>query len=65
MKILVLQDLLIKVVTETVENEIKEQKRGFLSMLAATLGASLLKNALTGKDALRTGEGRIRSSQGF
>ena len=33
--------LLLKGVTETVQNEVKEQKGGFLSMLSGTLGASL------------------------
>ena len=33
--------LLLKGVTETVQNEVKEQKGGFLSMLLGTLGASL------------------------
>ena len=33
--------LLLKGITESVQNEIKEQKRGFLSMLLGTLGASL------------------------
>ena len=41
-------DLLLKGVTETVQNEVKEQKGGFLSMLLGTLGASLLGNILTG-----------------
>ena len=36
--------LLLKGVTESVQNEIKEQKGGFLSMLLCTLGASLLGN---------------------
>ena len=36
--------LLIKI-----QNEAKEQKGGFLSMLLGTLGASLLGNLLTGK----------------
>ena len=36
--------LLLKGVTETVQNEVKEQKGGFLSMLLGTLGASLLGN---------------------
>ena len=36
--------LLLKGVTETVQNEVKEQKGGFLSMLLATSGASLLGN---------------------
>ena len=33
--------LLLKRITETVQNEVKEQKRGFLSMLLGTLGTSL------------------------
>ena len=41
--------LLLKGVTEAVQNEVKEQKEGFLSMLLGTLGASLLGNTLTGK----------------
>ena len=36
--------LLLKGVSETVQNEAKEQKGGFLSMLLGTLGASLLEN---------------------
>ena len=32
---------LLKGVTETVQNEVKEQKGGFLSMLWGTLGTSL------------------------
>ena len=45
--------LLLKGVTETVQNEVKEQKRGFFSMLLGTLGASLLGNLLTGKGIYR------------
>ena len=41
--------LLLNGVTESVQNEIKEQNRGFLSMWLGTLGASLLGNLLTGK----------------
>ena len=41
--------LLVKGITETVQNEVKEQKGGFLSMLLGTLGASLLGNILAGK----------------
>ena len=36
--------LLLKGVTETVKNEVKEQKGGFLSMFLGTLGAGLLGN---------------------
>ena len=50
--------LLVKGITETVQNEIKEQKGGFLSMLLGTLGASLLGNLLTGKGIYRAGKGK-------
>ena len=50
--------LLLKGVTETVQNEVKEQKGGFLSMLLGTLGASLLGNLLTGKGIHRAGKGK-------
>ena len=50
--------LLLKGVTESVQNEVKEQKGGFLSMLLGTLGASLLGNLLTGKGIHRAGKGR-------
>ena len=36
--------LLLKVVTKSVQNEVEEQKDGFLSILLGTLGASLLGN---------------------
>ena len=49
-------NILLKVVTKTIKNEIKEQKGGFLSMLLSTLGASLLGNLLSGKGTVRTGE---------
>ena len=50
--------LLLKGVTETVQNEIKEQKGGFFSMLLGTLGESLLENILTGKGIYRAGKGK-------
>ena len=49
--------LLLKGVTELVQNEVREQKGGFLSMLLGTLGASLLGNLLTGKGAFHAGKG--------
>ena len=60
-------DLLLKWVTETVQNEVKEQKGGFLSMLLGTLGASLLGNLLTGRGVNRAGKGRgiNRADQGI
>ena len=56
--------LLIKGVSETIENEAKEQKGGFLSMLIGALGASLLGNLLTVKGSTRAGEGTFRDGQG-
>ena len=50
--------LLLKGVTESVQNEVKEQKGGFLSMLLGTLGASLLENFLIGKGICRAGKGK-------
>ena len=45
--------LLLKGVTETVQNKVKEQKGGFLSMLIGTLVASLLGNILARKGIKR------------
>ena len=44
--------------TETVQNEVKEQKRGFLSMLLGSLGASLLGNLVIGRGINRAGKGK-------
>ena len=41
--------LLLKGVSETIQNEAKEQKGGFLSMLLGTLGARLFGDNLAGK----------------
>ena len=57
--------LSLKGVTESVQNEIKEQKGGFLSMLLDTLGASLLGNLLTGKGAFHAGKGVNKKSKGI
>ena len=58
-------DLLIKVVDETFENEVKEQKGGFLDMLDGTLGASLLENILAGKGVVGGDEEFIREGKGI
>ena len=55
---------LLKGVSETIQNEAKEQKEGFLSMLLGTVGASLLGNILAGKRMNRAGEGFIRVAYG-
>ena len=44
--------LLIKVISETIKKEAKEQKMGFLSMLLGALAASILGNALPGQVTL-------------
>ena len=56
--------VLLKLVTETVQNEVKEQKGGFLSMLLGTLGASLLGNLLTGRGVNRAGKVRAINRAG-
>ena len=55
--------LLLKGVTESVQNEVKEQKGGFISMLLETLGASLLGHLLTGKGIHRAGKGIVRAGE--
>ena len=57
--------ILLKRVTETIKNETKEQKGGFLSMLLGTLGPSLLGNLLTGNGTVRAGEGTVRAGEGI
>ena len=56
--------LLLKGVTESVQNEVKKKNGGFLSMLLGTLSASLLGNLLTGKGAFRAGKGIHRAGKG-
>ena len=60
--------VLLKGVGETIENEAKEQRGGFLSMLLGTLGASLLgdilSKGLSGKGVIRAGEGTISAGYG-
>ena len=50
--------LLVKRVTKTDQNEVKDQNGGFLSMLLGTLVANLLGNLLTRKGIHRAGEGK-------
>ena len=64
--------ILLKGVSEIIQNETKEQKGWFLSMLLGTLGTSLgnslvsviLGNVLAGKGMNRAGEGYIRADYG-
>ena len=61
--------LLLKDVSETIQNEPKEQKGGFLNMLLGTLGASLLGNMLSDKAIIRPGYGskdlKFKVGKGF
>ena len=56
--------LLLKVVTQTSQNEVIEQKGGFLTMLLGTLGASLLGNLLIGGGIYRAGKGEGINKEG-
>ena len=60
--------VLLKGVSETIQNEAKEQRGGFLSMLLGTLEDSLLGDLLTkslsSKGVIRAGEGTIRAGYG-
>ena len=63
-KSLVDSGLLFKGVSETIQNEAKEQRGGFLSMFLGTLDASLLGDILTGWGTGRAGEGAIAKRLG-
>ena len=58
--------LLIKSISETIKNEIKEQKSGFLGMLLGTLGArkSINMQRIKSRGIVRAGEGTIRPGEG-
>ena len=57
--------ILLKGVSKTIENETKEQRGGFFSMLLGTLGASLLGNLATGgKGTMRACDGIVRAGSG-
>ena len=56
--------LLLKGISETNQNEAKEHKGEFHSILLGTLGASMLRNMLAGKGINRAGDGIIRTGYG-
>ena len=58
--------LLLEGVSKTAQNEVKEQKGGFLSVLLGTLVASLLGNLLTATGIYREGKGKgiVRAGYG-
>ena len=57
--------LLIKGISETIKNEIKEQKGVFLPILLETLTDSILGNASIGKGVIRADEGEVGADQNF
>ena len=63
--------LLVKGVSETIANEIKELNRWFLGMLLGILAGNLLENMLAGKpkipwrEVIKTGDGTIRAGHYF
>ena len=62
-KLLEKPGLSIKGVSETITNEEKQQKGGFLRMLLGTLGASLSRNLLTRKGKITGVGGTVRAGQ--
>ena len=50
---------MIKIVSKTIKNEAKEQKREFLSMLVGTLSTTLLANIFTEKGVTKANKGVI------
>ena len=55
--------LLMEGVSETIQNEAKEQKGIFVIMLLDTLRAVLLENILESKGINRAGEGIVRNKR--
>ena len=58
-------NILIKSVTQTTENETKEQRGEFLGMSFDTLGANVLGSMLAGKGVIRAGNGIHGAGQDF
>ena len=56
---------MIKGAGETIKNETKEQKVGFVPLLLGTLAAITLGNMLAGQGVIRVGEGTTRVGQDF
>ena len=56
--------LLLEGVSETIKDEAKKQKGGFLSMLLGTLSASLLGDMLADKGFIRAREGTAKVGYG-
>ena len=57
--------LLVKGLSDTIQNEANELKDGFLSIILAAWGSSLLGNLLIGKDTIRASDDKIKVGQDF
>ena len=55
--------LLINGISDTIKNETKEQKGGFLPMLLGALATSMLGSTLKGRGVIRAGEGKITAGE--
>ena len=64
-KSLEVSGLLIKEICKTYKNKTKKQTGGFFSMFLGTLAASILRNALAGREVIRAGERLIRAGQNY
>ena len=56
--------ILLNGITETVKNEVKEQKGGFRSMLLGALAATLLGDMIAGRGVIKVGQGTIKAGYG-
>ena len=54
---------MVKGFSETIKDEAKEQKGGFICMLLGTLGASLLESMLAVKGVIKAAKGTIWAGQ--
>ena len=57
--------MLIKGISETIKNQEKEQKGGFLPMLLGILAARILGNALSRQGVMKASEETIWAGQRF
>ena len=55
LKVLKILNILLKGVTETIKNETREEKEGFLGSLVGTLRSIFLGNLLSGRGIVRAG----------
>ena len=57
-------DTLLKEVSETIKNESKEQKEGFISVLLGTLGVQFIRQYVSRQRSYKAGKGTARVGYG-